>query len=161
MGLIHLTETEMVGACKSALANYREAIVIGANCEFEGHVIDVVAFDDGSASPFDDRCRFAIDQAFIRGSWDVISISSNLDDETNAAVLAIVSHKMCEYLSENGDDANILFNERRFEMKYVLQPDVAPAEAQIAKQEAWLEQLGIEKISVFSTHLDRNVSAEP
>lgn len=160
MGLIHLTETEMVGACKSALANYREAIVIGANCEFEGHVIDVVAFDDGSATPFDDRCRFTIDQAFIRGGWDIISISSNLNDEANASALGIVSRQMCEYLRENGDDANILFNERRFEMKYVLQPDIAPAEAQMAKQEAWLEQLGIEKISAFSTHLDSGASAE-
>jgi len=160
MGIIHLTETEMVSACKSALANYREAFVIGTNCEYDGHVIDAVAFDNGSTLPFGDRCRFAIEQAFIRGRWSVIAISSNLNDEANASALSVVNDQMCECLRENGDDANVLFNGRRFEMKYVLQPEPVSTEDHVAKQEGWLEQLGIEKMPGFSTHCDGAVSAE-
>ena len=156
MGIIYLTETEMVSACKSALANYREAFVIGTNCEYDGYVIDTVAFDDGSTLPFGDRCRFAIEQAFIRGHWSVIAISSNLNDEANASALSVVNDQMCEYFRANGDDANVLFNERRFEMKYVLSPDTTPAEDTIAKQEEWFAQLGIEKAPAFTIHLEKS-----
>jgi hypothetical protein len=61
---------------------------------------------------------------------------------------------MCEHLRENGDDANVLFNGRRFQMKYVLEPEPISTEDQVAKQEEWFAQLGIEKAPNFPAFLE-------